>query len=108
MPPNLNQGSHSDRQFLKKEDTGFGKGYGMNVGGKMMTKPIVNIQISANFAVSDTSNLAEGNEVEHQRFGKGTVINMLDIGENRKAVIAFNQAGEKTLVLKFAKLMILN
>ncbi len=108
LPPNLNQGSHSDRQFLKKEDTGFGKGYGMNVGGKMMTKPIVNIQISANFAVSDTSNLAEGNEVEHQRFGKGTVINMLDIGENRKAVIAFNQAGEKTLVLKFAKLMILN
>ncbi len=108
LPPNLNQGSHSDRQFLKKEDTGFGKGYGMNVGGKMMTKPIVNIQISANFAVSDTSNLAEGNEVEHQRFGKGTVINMLDIGENRKAVIAFNQVGEKTLVLKFAKLMILN
>ncbi|NQW41891.1 MAG: exodeoxyribonuclease V subunit gamma [Bacteroidetes bacterium] len=108
LPPNLNQGSHSDRQFLKKEDTGFGKGYGMNVGGKMMTKPIVNIQISANFAVSDTLNLAEGNEVEHQRFGKGTVINMLDIGENRKAVIAFNQVGEKTLVLKFAKLMILN
>ncbi len=94
--------------FVRKEDTGFGKGYGMNVGGKLASKPIGSIKISENFKVSDVSNLGIGNMVEHQRFGKGTVLSLQDTGDNRKAIISFAEAGEKTLVLKFAKLMILD
>jgi len=61
---------------------------------------------SADFAPSDTSVLAPGMKVEHAKFGFGTV-KALDInGTERKAVIAFDKAGEKTLLLSFAKLRI--
>ncbi|MDI1235774.1 MAG: exodeoxyribonuclease V subunit gamma [bacterium] len=91
----------------KKESPNFGKGYGMNVGKPVFSRPSGQIQISSNFKESDTSNLMEGQTIEHQRFGKGQVLNIQDSGDNRKAVIRFVEAGEKTLVLKFAKLMIL-
>ncbi|WP_266368974.1 ATP-dependent helicase [Tellurirhabdus rosea] len=61
---------------------------------------------SADFAPSDTAALAVGMKVEHAKFGFGTV-KALDInGTERKAVIAFDKAGEKTLLLSFAKLRI--
>jgi DNA helicase-2/ATP-dependent DNA helicase PcrA len=93
--------------FKKKEVPNFGKGYGMNVGKPVFSKPSTQIQVSANFKESNTANLAAGQQVEHQRFGRGEVMSVQDTGDNRKAVIRFVEAGEKTLVLKFAKLMIL-
>ena len=62
---------------------------------------------SADFAPSDTSNLAEGMKVEHPKFGFGTVSKMEIQGANKKAHIAFEKAGEKTLLLSFAKLRVL-
>lgn len=59
-----------------------------------------------NFVPEDTSTLAEGMKVVHQRFGPGEVIKVEGAGDNRKATIAFKDAGEKQLVLKFAKLQI--
>jgi len=90
-----------------KESQSFGKGYGMNVGKPVFSKPSTPIQVSANFKESNTANLNAGQQVEHQRFGRGEVISVQDTGDNRKAVIRFAEAGEKTLVLKFAKLMVL-
>jgi DNA helicase-2/ATP-dependent DNA helicase PcrA len=60
-----------------------------------------------NFTSDDTSNLSEGQVVEHQRFGKGKVIGIEGQGDNRKAQIEFVGHGKKMLVLKFAKLKIL-
>lgn len=60
-----------------------------------------------NFEADDTSNLQVGNQVIHQRFGKGEVLQMEGNGDNRKATIAFGEAGKKVLVLKFAKLKII-
>ena len=62
---------------------------------------------SANFAPSDTSDLAEGMKVEHPKFGFGTVTKMEVQGSNRKAHISFEKAGDKTLLLSFAKLRIM-
>lgn len=62
---------------------------------------------SADFAPSDTSTLAAGMKVEHAKFGFGTVKSLDVNGTERKAVIAFDKAGEKTLLLSFAKLRIL-
>lgn len=59
------------------------------------------------FVASDTSNLEEGNRVEHPKFGKGTVKKMDVNGTDRKAIIHFDTTGEKTLLLSFAKLRIL-
>jgi DNA helicase-2/ATP-dependent DNA helicase PcrA len=47
--------------------------------------------------------LKEGNVIEHQRFGVGTVIKMEGTGENTKATVEFKNAGIKQLLLKFAK-----
>jgi DNA helicase II / ATP-dependent DNA helicase PcrA len=62
--------------------------------------------IDPDFIGDDTSNLQTGMNVEHQRFGKGVVINIEGVGDNRKAQIDFGPQGKKMLVLKFAKLKI--
>lgn len=46
----------------------------------------------------------EGMKVLHQRFGTGTITKVEGSGADRMATIAFDNAGEKKLVLKFAKL----
>lgn len=59
------------------------------------------------FIPSDTSKLEAGMKVEHPKFGFGTVIMMDMSGADKKAKIQFNDVGEKTLLLSFAKLRIL-
>ncbi len=60
----------------------------------------------ADFAPSDTSQLEAGMKVEHPKFGFGEVKGIDADGANRKAKVAFNDFGEKTLLLSFAKLKI--
>lgn len=60
----------------------------------------------ADFAPSDTSGLKEGMKVEHPKFGFGMVTQMDYSGPDRKAKINFDDFGEKTLLLNFAKLKI--
>jgi DNA helicase-2/ATP-dependent DNA helicase PcrA len=47
--------------------------------------------------------LHEGKRVVHGRFGLGTVVRMEGEGPDAKAIINFDNAGEKRLLLKFAK-----
>jgi DNA helicase-2/ATP-dependent DNA helicase PcrA len=61
---------------------------------------------SSDFAPSDTSRLAEGMKVEHAKFGFGVVKEIDASSNDRKARIFFDKAGEKTLLLSFAKLRI--
>ncbi len=63
-------------------------------------------QPSGDFKPSDTSNLTEGMKVEHPKFGFGKVVNLDMDGANRKAKVLFDNFGEKTLLLSFAKLKI--
>ncbi len=51
--------------------------------------------------------LKEGNVIEHQRFGLGTVLKIEGSGENAKATVSFKNAGTKQLLLKFAKYTII-
>jgi DNA helicase II / ATP-dependent DNA helicase PcrA len=60
----------------------------------------------ADFKPSDTSNLAAGMKVEHPKFGFGVVAKMDTQGNSTKATINFDEVGEKTLLLSFAKLRI--
>ncbi len=60
----------------------------------------------ADFTPSNTDQLQAGQKVEHPKFGFGTV-QALDVsGAERKARILFDNFGEKTLLLSFAKLKI--
>jgi DNA helicase-2/ATP-dependent DNA helicase PcrA len=75
---------------------------------KPITKatPAAQQQFDADFIGDDTTLLAIGMSVEHQRFGNGIVVNIDGTGDNRKAQVDFGQQGKKMLVLKFAKLKI--
>ncbi|HEY8928094.1 MAG TPA: UvrD-helicase domain-containing protein [Mucilaginibacter sp.] len=60
------------------------------------------------FTPSNTSNLQVGMEVEHERFGFGKVISLEGNNPDIKATIFFKEIGQKQLLLKFAKLRIVN
>ncbi|MGL5918987.1 MAG: hypothetical protein ACRCZQ_00560, partial [Bacteroidales bacterium] len=50
--------------------------------------------------------LAPGVHVQHERFGSGIVKAIEGAGDNRKAIVQFETFGEKTLLLRFARLVI--
>ena len=51
--------------------------------------------------------IAPGVEVKHARFGKGKVLKLEGEEPNVKATVFFPSAGQKQLLLKFAKLEVL-
>ncbi|PKR81238.1 ATP-dependent DNA helicase [Brumimicrobium salinarum] len=54
-----------------------------------------------------TEELKVGYNVEHARFGKGKVTAISGTGSDKKASVFFPRVGAKTLILKFAKLTVL-
>ena len=56
---------------------------------------------------SHVAQLAPGQFIEHERFGVGEVLKVEGTGENTKAHIRFKNAGEKQLLLKFARFRVL-
>ena len=64
--------------------------------------------VAASSSNPDASGLQEGCTIEHQRFGIGTVLRLEGKGENRKATVAFRNAGTKQLLLKFARFKVLS
>jgi DNA helicase-2/ATP-dependent DNA helicase PcrA len=74
---------------------------------KPVTSAATNHVPSADFVPTDTFDLAEGDKVEHLKFGFGVVTKMDVNGTDRKATVKFDLVGEKTLLLSFAKLRVL-
>lgn len=69
-------------------------------------KPMGNAPVSSGPSMPDTK-LVPGNVVMHERFGKGHVIGLEGVGADKKAEIRFEVGGLKKLLLRFAKLDIL-
>ena len=51
--------------------------------------------------------VTEGDKIEHERFGIGTVIKLEGTGENQKATVEFSNSGTKQLLLKFARFKVI-
>lgn len=58
---------------------------------------------SASSAQVGGVSLCVGHQIEHERFGRGEVIRLEGTGDNCKATVRFQHAGEKQLLLKFAR-----
>ena len=59
-------------------------------------------------AATAESPYKKGMRVQHSRFGEGSVLHCEGTGENTKVKVAFDRVGEKQLLAKFAKLVILS
>lgn len=70
-----------------------------------VSKPIFH-QPSADFKASDTADIKEGQKVEHQKFGFGTVLKIEGAAHNPIATIKFDFNGNKKIMLNYAKLRI--
>ncbi len=87
----------------------FAKTFVSGIKKSVSSQPVVRpttYKVSSDFVPSDTASLQAGMRVEHPKFGFGTVAKMEQMGVERKAMINFNDFGEKTLLLSFAKLKI--
>ncbi len=69
-------------------------------------KPVTS-DTDKNFSAKD-ANLEEGTVVEHVRFGKGKILKLEGVGADTKAEIDFENGGLKKLLLRFAKLKVVN
>ena len=63
---------------------------------------------AASSAASSSCGLQEGMKIEHQRFGRGTVLKIEGTGENTKATVEFVHSGTKQLLLKYAKFTVVD
>lgn len=63
---------------------------------------------AASSAGSSSCGLQEGMKIEHQRFGRGTVLKIEGTGENTKATVEFVHSGTKQLLLKYAKFAVVD
>lgn len=109
-PPPAKQGgfsytnSYGKNPKTPEKKPAVSKSFTSSIKPKSVT--VSNFKPDPSFSPDDTSNLTEGMKVIHQRFGPGQVIKIEGAGDSRKATVAFDEVGEKQLVLKFAKLQI--
>jgi DNA helicase-2/ATP-dependent DNA helicase PcrA len=110
-----NQGTALPGSAYERMTRGFG--YGGNVDARSESsrpsylaapskpKTVEHIP-SPDFVASDVSKLREGNKVEHQKFGFGTVVKLEGSAHNPIATINFEHNGDKKIMLNYAKLRI--
>ncbi len=77
-----------------------------NIGAKAGRPTIVNHKPSSNFQADNPDQIETGMEVEHAKFGFGKVLKTEGNPKNRMATIFFQKAGEKKIMLNYARLMI--
>ena len=69
---------------------------------------VASVSSAASSAGSSSCGLQEGMKIEHQRFGRGTVLKIEGTGENTKATVEFVHSGTKQLLLKYAKFTVVD
>ncbi|MDR2586211.1 MAG: UvrD-helicase domain-containing protein [Prevotellaceae bacterium] len=97
-------------RFLKEVDPFC---MGTSVLNKEKPKPLqrmnpIPFPVVSPFTGASPTQYREGQRVEHDRFGVGQILSIEgNSTSDQKAVIAFDQCGTKTILLKFAKIKIL-
>jgi len=96
--PGNNNHNHLKTSGVREEN----KSYANEDRLKKIVKPEVISQVP--FIGSDSSLFIDGDIVEHERFGRGTIISIEGQPPNTTATVEFDNNGSKKLLLRFAKL----
>ena len=102
---------HNDFSYKKREE-------GMMRPKQQVISPAVPRNLKRVMPASDSagttsqsgvsiSGVMEGQLIEHERFGIGEVLKMEGEGDNAKATIRFKNAGDKQLLLRFARFKVI-
>lgn len=110
-PANSSRFAHSDRFAGNNRPSGRGDSrpqaattFTRQAGSSKPTR--VSHTPSADFQADDPDDIESGMEVEHAKFGFGKVLSTEGNPKNRMATIFFQKAGEKKIMLNYARLMI--
>lgn len=76
-------------------------------GREVISSPRRLVSINQAQGATRVAQLTPGQFIEHERFGVGEVLRVEGMDENCKALIRFKHAGEKQLLLKFARFRVL-
>lgn len=71
-----------------------------------VSKPVPRRSVDPAFVASPISALQEGQRIEHSNFGFGVIDSIFGAPADRRAKITFDDYGEKTIILRFAKIRI--
>jgi DNA helicase-2/ATP-dependent DNA helicase PcrA len=69
-------------------------------------QPVASRPVDANFEPTPILQLRAGQRIEHNRFGFGKILEISGTPADLKAKIAFDDHGEKILILKYAKIRV--
>jgi DNA helicase-2/ATP-dependent DNA helicase PcrA len=112
LPAENNGRMFGDEAYPRKQKLSTGKAKETFVQRPVIGKKLVKLNTASkstsDFDTESLRDLQVGMEVEHDRFGTGKVINMEGAFPNNKATVFFEGIGQKQLLIKFAKLRILN
>ena len=97
----ISENNHSFHQ-KREEPASYTRPKTILPGTRIPLRPVM----ADNFEGADPEDIKIGIFVEHQRFGRGKVIDIEGEMPAKKAKVFFPNAGEKQLLLKFAKLKI--
>ncbi len=94
-------------QKIEKRELTTKPGYSLSnhVKRRKLVKPEANAGSVSN---ADMADLIIGAKVRHDRFGRGEIVGLEGEPPNRKATVEFQNIGKKQLLLKFAKLQIID
>ena len=67
-------------------------------------QPVVNREVDIREEQGLASQFRRGQMVRHPTFGIGRIAEVSNMGQHTRAVVEFNQAGRKTLILQYARL----
>ncbi len=95
-----------DRDAMEPRAVVRGAGLGSGTS-RFKRKPSLTTTLDPNFTPAKPEEIIAGIQVAHLRFGKGKVINVEGGAANKVATIFFEEAGQKRIMLKFAKLKLL-
>ena len=99
--------SFNSRSYSSLRQSSFGHSNTENITATSTTNNAQKANSSSINGIHSASELSTGMTIEHSRFGTGVIINVDNKSADARIVVKFNNVGEKTLLLKFAKFNII-
>ena len=99
--------SFNSRSYSSLRQSSFGHSNTENITATSTTNNAQKANSSSINGIHSVSELSTGMTIEHSRFGTGVIINVDNKSADARIVVKFNNVGEKTLLLKFAKFNII-